>query len=77
MKRLLETHIAFAPKGLKSFCASIPVWPVKNYLKKLIIDNLKKIDVNFSDTNKLKFSELHLSHAASAFFQVILKTQLC
>ena len=36
--------------------------------KKLIIDNLKKIDQNFSDTNKLKFSEHHLSHAASAFF---------
>ena len=68
-ERLLETHIAFAPKGLKSFCASIPVWlREKLFQKKLIIDNLKKIDVNFSDTNKLKFSEHHLSHAASAFF---------
>ena len=68
-ERLLETHIAFAPKGLVSFCASIPVWlKEKLFQKKLIIDNLKKIDENFSDYKKLKFSEHHLSHAASAFF---------
>ena len=47
-ERLLETHIAFAPKGLMSFCASIPFGSEKNYFKKLIIDNLKKIDQNFS-----------------------------
>ncbi len=68
-ERLLETHIAFAPRGLVSFCASIPVWlKEKLFQKKLIIDNLKMIDKNFSDNKKIKFCEHHLSHAASAFF---------
>jgi carbamoyltransferase len=68
-ERLLETYIAFAPKGFKSFCASIPIWlREKLYQKNLIKNELKKIESSFNDEKKIKFSEHHLSHAASAFF---------
>ena len=68
-ERLLETYIAFAPKGFKSFCASIPIWlREKLFQKKLIISELKKIDQSFIPLNKIKFSEHHFSHAASAFY---------
>ncbi len=68
-ERLLETHLAFAPIGFKSFLSSIPVWlKEKLFQKKLLFDELKKIDKNFNTIEKLKFSEHHLSHAASAFF---------
>ena len=68
-ERLLETHLAFAPKGFKSFLSSIPVWlKDKLFQKKLLFDELKNIDKNFNTIEKLKFSEHHLSHAASAFF---------
>ena len=68
-ERLLESYIAFDPKGFKSFCASLPIWlREKLFQKKVIFENLKKIDKNFKDQAKIKFSEHHLSHAASAFF---------
>mgnify|MGYP001291224355 CR=1 FL=1 len=68
-ERLLETYIAFAPKGFRSFSASMPIWlREKLFQKKLIYNELKKIDNNFSSQDKIKFSEHHLSHAASAFF---------
>ncbi len=68
-ERLLETYVAFAPKGYKQFCKAIPVW-IKERLfqKKLIKDNLKILDKNFSDEKKILFSEHHFSHAASAFY---------
>jgi carbamoyltransferase len=68
-ERLLETYLAFAPKGFKSFSASLPVW-VKDKLfqKKTIIDELKKIDSSIDFSSKLLFSEHHQSHAASAFY---------
>ena len=68
-ERLLETYLAFAPKGFKSFCKSMPVWlREKLYQKKLIISELKKYDKNFKSKKKIYFSSHHLSHAASAFF---------
>ncbi len=68
-ERLLETYIAFAPSGFKSFCASIPIWlREKLFQKKLIFDELQKIERNFKNQKKIKFSEHHLSHAASAFY---------
>ena len=68
-ERLLETYVALAPKGFKSFCKAMPIWlKEKLFQKKLILDQLKKHDKNFKDDNKLYFSEHHLSHAASAFF---------
>ena len=68
-ERLLETYIAFAPNGFESFCASMPIWlREKLFQKKLIFEELQKIDSNFKDILKIKFSEHHLSHAASAYY---------
>ena len=68
-ERLLETYVAFAPKGFWQFTKSMPLW-LKNKLfqKKQILDDLKKINNSFIDEKKLYFSEHHLSHAASAFY---------
>jgi len=68
-ERLLETYYAFAPKGVKQFTMSIPVWiKEKLFLKKLIIDELYKIEKFDKKKLNLLFSEHHLSHAASAFY---------
>jgi len=69
-ERLLETYLAFAPKGFKSFSTSMPVWvKEKLFQKSLIIRELQKIYIGDIDwKEKLLFSEHHLSHAASAFF---------
>jgi len=67
-ERLLETYIAFAPKGLKSFSMAMPIWlHEKLFLKNSLFKNLKKIDSNFN-IDKLRFTEHHYSHAASAFY---------
>ncbi len=68
-ERLLETYLAFAPKGFTSFLMSMPVWlREKLFQKKFIFDQLKKNDKNFNDIDKISFSEHHFSHAASAFY---------
>ena len=68
-ERLLETYLAFAPKGFKSFSLSMPIWlREKLFQKKFLFDQLKQHDENFKDIKKIKFSEHHYSHAASAFF---------
>ncbi len=69
-ERLLETYLAFAPRGFESFVTSLPVWiKDKLFQKRLIISALKNLwgkSIKWED--KLLFSEHHLSHAASAFF---------
>ncbi len=68
-ERLLETYVAFAPKGFQSFSRAMPIWlKEKLFQKKFIFDHLKNIDISFEDDTKLLFSEHHLSHAASAFY---------
>jgi len=68
-ERLLETYVAFAPKGFKSFCLAMPVWlKDKLFQKKMLFNELKRHDKNFIDDKKIYFSDHHLSHAASAFF---------
>ena len=68
-ERLLETYVAFAPRGFKSFCMAMPVWlKDKLFQKKLLFNELKKHDNDFNDNKKIYFSDHHLSHAASAFF---------
>ena len=68
-ERLLETYVAFAPKGFKSFCTAMPIWlKDKLFQKKLLFNELKKHDNNFKNDEKIYFSDHHLSHAASAFF---------
>ncbi len=68
-ERLLETYVAFAPRGFESFSMSMPIW-LKNKLfqKKMLFNELKKHDTKFNDINKIYFSEHHFSHAASAFY---------
>jgi len=68
-ERLLETYVAFAPKGFKSFSKSMPLWlKEKLFQKKMLFDELKSHDKNFNNINKIHFSEHHFSHAASAFY---------
>ena len=67
-ERLLETYVAFAPKGLQSFRMSMPIWlREKLFLKDMLIKEVKKTDKNFN-IDKLMFGEHHFSHAASAFY---------
>ena len=68
-ERLLETYLAFAPKGFLSFSKSMPIWlREKLFQKRFLFEKLQIHDKNFNDINKIKFSEHHYSHAASAFF---------
>ncbi len=68
-ERLLETYYAFAPKGLISFLKAIPVWlKEKMFLKKQLLDGLKKVGEYDKKKVKFLFPEHHLSHAASTFF---------
>jgi carbamoyltransferase len=68
-ERLLETYLAFAPRGFESFRTALPIW-VKDKLfqRSNILDELKAIDRSVDWGAKLLFSEHHLSHAASAFY---------
>ena len=69
-ERLLETYLAFAPKGFISFAKAMPVWiKDKLFQKSALIKELKSTlaeDVKWSE--RLLFSEHHLSHAASAYY---------
>jgi carbamoyltransferase len=69
-ERLLETYLAFAPRGFKSFKNAMPLWiKDKLFQKSMIVKELEKISLKDFDWNKkLLFSEHHLSHASSAFF---------
>mgnify|MGYP003704110827 FL=1 len=69
-ERLLETYLAYAPVGFKSFATSLPVWLTDKLFQKSVISkaltDLWGKDINWEE--RLLFSEHHLSHAASAFF---------
>jgi carbamoyltransferase len=69
-ERLLETYLAFAPKGFKSFAMAMPLWiKDKLFQKSQLIKDLITIlgeETNWHD--RILFSEHHLSHAASAFY---------
>ena len=68
-ERLLETYVAFAPRGFASFRMAIPVWlREKLFQKDLLRKRFRKFDSGFDWQNKLLFAEHHQSHAASAFF---------
>ena len=72
-ERLLETYVSFAPKGFMSFKSALPLWVKEKLFQKKII---REMLMHFPSTTgseidwdaKLKFSEHHLSHAASAFY---------
>ena len=68
-ERLLETYVAFAPKGFVSFAKAMPLWiKEKLFQKNLLFNKLKKHDKNYKSDKNIFFSDHHLSHAASAFF---------
>jgi carbamoyltransferase len=69
-ERLLETYLAFAPRGFASFVTALPVWlKDKLFQKKVISDALSEhLGAGIDWTSRLLFSEHHLSHAASAFY---------
>ena len=68
-ERLLETYVAFAPKGFLSFSKAMPVWiKEKLFQKNLLFNKLKEHDENYKSDENIYFSDHHLSHAASAFF---------
>ena len=68
-ERLLETYVAFAPKGYISFAKAIPLWiKEKLFQKNFLYNKLKEHDPNYTSDQNIFFSEHHLSHAASAFF---------
>ena len=68
--RLLQTYLAFAPKGFKSFAKAMPVWiKDKLFQKSALINELKStLDEHVDWRERLLFSEHHLSHAASAYY---------
>jgi carbamoyltransferase len=68
-ERLLETYLAFAPRGFRSFRMAMPIWVgEKLFLKDLLAKHLRVHDGKPVDPTKLLFAEHHMSHAASAFF---------
>jgi len=68
-ERLLETYLAFAPRGFTSFRAAMPVWlSEKLFQKDMLLKELHAIDEALGVPDKLLFTEHHFSHAASAFY---------
>ncbi len=69
-ERLLETYLAFAPKGFTSFTKAMPIWiKDKLFQKSALVKELKSaLDEDINWRERLLFSEHHLSHAASAYY---------
>jgi len=68
-ERLLETYLAFAPRGFASFRMALPLWiKEKLFQKDLLCKRLKARAPDFDWQRKLLFAEHHQSHAASAFY---------
>ena len=68
-ERLLETYLAFAPRGWRSFLRAMPLWlKTKLFQKRLLIKELQQLTPDAKIAERLRFCEHHLSHAASAFY---------
>lgn len=68
-ERLLETYVATAPRGLKSFSMSIPLWiKEKLFQRDMLAEELAQISPEIDWSGKLLFAEHHQSHGASAFY---------
>jgi len=68
-ERLLETYLAFAPRGFKSFRTAMPIWlREKLFQKRVLRRALTEFSGGLDLGNRLLFAEHHQSHAASAFF---------
>jgi carbamoyltransferase len=67
-ERLLESYLATAPRGLRSFSIAMPIWlREKLFLKNFLTRELRQID-EFFDGDRLRFAEHHMSHAAAAYY---------
>jgi carbamoyltransferase len=68
-ERLLETYLSYAPRGLRSFSAAIPIWIREKFFQRQLLEKeLGQIDPDFDAQERLLFTEHHQSHAASAFY---------
>jgi carbamoyltransferase len=68
-ERLLETYLAFAPRGFRSFRMALPIWiKEKLFQKRLLRQELERFAPDYDWEKRLLFCEHHQSHAASAFF---------
>jgi carbamoyltransferase len=67
-ERLMETYIALAPRGFRSFCMAIPLWLKEKLFQKSLLHDELRVFANDFDITRLLFCEHHLSHAASAFY---------
>src|SRR5215472_6427742 len=68
-ERLIETYLAFSPRGFQSFRLAVPLWlREKLFLKSLLRGRLNEIEDGIDWEQRLQFCEHHLSHAASAFY---------
>jgi carbamoyltransferase len=68
-ERLLETYVAFAPRGFQSFKMALPLWlREKLFQKSLLLKEMKSYSADVDWANRLLFAEHHFSHAASAFY---------
>ena len=69
-ERLLETYLAFAPKGFTSFTKAMPLWIKEKLFQKsfLVKELTSTLDESINWSERLLFSEHHLSHAASAYY---------
>ena len=69
LERLLESYLSYAPRGIRSFIAAMPVWlKEKMFLKRMIRQSLTEMGFKGVKKIPLLFPEHHLSHAASAFY---------
>jgi carbamoyltransferase len=68
-ERLLETYLAFAPRGFRSFRMAIPLWiKEKLFQKRLLRDELRRFAPGVDWEARMLFSAHHASHAASAYY---------
>jgi carbamoyltransferase len=67
-ERLLETYLAFAPRGFRSFSMAIPVWLKEKLFQKMLLRRELKAGLGEDIGSRLLFAEHHQSHAASAFY---------
>jgi len=76
-ERLIETYLAFAPRGFASFRKAMPLWiGEKLFQRDLLLRELARIDPALGDKVKLRFCEHHFSHAASAYYPSLFQSAL-
>jgi carbamoyltransferase len=68
-ERLVETYLAFAPRGFASFRKAMPLWiSEKLFQRDLLLRELDGVAPGLGDKDRLRFCEHHYSHAASAYY---------